>query len=372
MKRILILNAGNSDNLGDKAIRFNIEKILRNKGHEAYFLDISNPVEINMEPKIKRDKDVAENNNLNSLLIRLKVGSVKLMPRFLKWFWFSGIPLLKQFDSIKKNNSVDMIIIGGGQLLYSSKHFQDFTYGLLMWTILFKYIYKKPITMFSVGSVDKYARFAKLIYSFVLKSCNNIYVRDYHSMDILKKQFNINSNYVPDVVFSYSDVFTDKNSQKENIALIGIYGYESYKKFKGQSLSKDEYYNEWVKHMLYLKNEGYKIKLFYTTLEDKEETINFSRYLNKNNILNEFEVAFTDNLQTLIMELKKSKVVCSARMHALILGVNYECETIPFVISEKLKSFKDQYIEEELKLDSIREKIYHTVDEILNKSSVHN
>ena len=69
--------------------------------------------------------------------------------------------------------------------------------------------------------------------------------------------------------------------------------------------------------------------------------------------------------EILVNELYKSKIVISARMHALILGLTYECDIITYKISDKLKAF-DEMFGKEFHLNSVQTNIKTIIKDVLN------
>lgn len=51
-------------------------------------------------------------------------------------------------------------------------------------------------------------------------------------------------------------------------------------------------------------------------------------------------------------------------MHGMILALNYNCEIIPYVISPKIQSFKNEILEPRVDLSTLRRKINLTINEI--------
>jgi exopolysaccharide biosynthesis predicted pyruvyltransferase EpsI len=59
------------------------------------------------------------------------------------------------------------------------------------------------------------------------------------------------------------------------------------------------------------------------------------------------KVTFIDyvmNLEAYLKRLSDSKIILSARMHSLILAQVKQCEVVPWVVSEKILSYKNEYL----------------------------
>jgi len=53
-------------------------------------------------------------------------------------------------------------------------------------------------------------------------------------------------------------------------------------------------------------------------------------------------------------------------MHAMILAINYNCKVIPFIFSDKLKSFKEE-ITNSFCLEEVQNHIYKNLNSIIGK-----
>lgn len=366
MKNVLLLNKRNTDNLGDRAISETMHKLFDERKYNTYRLDISSEYDMSKD-------------DYKSLMIEKKVNNIvkkekksvssflkKKAPKSLKWFLTSGLFIIKQFFKLPFKK-IDLIFIGGGQLILSYKTFDSFSYGFFLWYLLNKFFSKAPMVIFGVGAGDSYSKTAHYIYSKVLKDAKYIYVRDYHSKQILKDQFNVESLYVPDVAFSFRKYHAKVNFKKETneqIALVGIYEYDKYKELTIDPLNQNDYLHYWAKKVFSFQKDNYTTKLFYTTANDMYESEKLKKFIfEKYN--KEIEILSITNLEDLIIEVSKATLIYSARMHGLILGKIYDCKTIAYPLSNKLKSYDELYGKIDIDLLKLEDEINDTLDTIL-------
>jgi hypothetical protein len=89
--------------------------------------------------------------------------------------------------------------------------------------------------------------------------------------------------------------------------------------------------------------QGLPVVLFYTTITDAAESIAFRDYLRQQHQL-ELPVAKLHTVSDLRELYQSASDVYSGRMHALILAMKYRCKVDAYLISQKLKSFHEEYI----------------------------
>lgn len=363
MKKVLLLNKRNTDNLGDRAISETMNRLFEERQYKTYKLDISTKYDMNKNdytsPMEEKNDELTKKSDVFSFL-------KKKAPKSLKWILTSGIFIIKQFFKLPFKE-LDLVFIGGGQLILSYKTFDSFSYGFYLWYILNKLFSKAPIVIFGVGAGDSYSKTARYIYSKVLKDAKYVYVRDPHSIKILKDQFDVDALYVPDVAFSFRKFYpknNDKTKNNEKIALIGIYEYEKYQELTSDYLNHRDYLDYWAQKVLLFEKDKYSTKLFYTTTNDKYESEELKKFLFEkyNKVI---EILPITTLEELTIEVSKATLIYSARMHALILGKVYDCETITYPLSNKLKSYNELYGSSDIDSLGLENKINNTLDDIL-------
>ena len=191
VKSLLIINEGNSDNIGDQAINQSLKYLVNNELEYNYFFE-----------DLSRNKKL--NDIFNSINYSKSQASFK-SPSFLKSWIYRFIWVFKNFSRINKAcNKNDYAIIGGGQLLLANN---IFPFELFVWTFFLK-VYKVNYSFFSVGTQGNFSKSDKFFLKFSLSGANKIFVRDRLSRDLIKSNFNIESILTYDVAFNYNKIIT--------------------------------------------------------------------------------------------------------------------------------------------------------------------
>lgn len=321
MKKVLVVNRGNCDNLGDQAINLAMQGfIIKESKCEVKFEEFTT---LAKEPKR------IEIPNINvRIKNKVKVLLKKLLP--LKAIW-----VIRNFFRIKKavNSDIDIVIVGGGQLILSNSAFDIAS---ALWVYLSKK-YNKKIIFCSVGSGTNFSMINKALYGYALKYCDGICVRDVKSKETLKNIFNVESFVSGDIVFT--NQYEEKNTVKKELVLLGIPCLSVYNHYNS-NVSHEQYYEIWLE---FINDNKVNIKdctLFYTTYADYVESVNFNVML-ENKYGFALPVTDANNLEKLELLMDSSRLVLSGRMHGLIIAINNGADVIPFPISKKIESFKD-------------------------------
>lgn len=351
MKNILLINQGNTENLGDKTINIVFQRLIEEYGYNVDFVGFA-----------KTDEQFMDEMNYESKS-SLKSYIKLLVPSVIVWLFKYRKLINSEFDIIK-DRRYDLVIIGGGQLIKTKN---VFVYTLFTWINILNKNMSCPIALVGVGSDEKYSIIEKLLYKKTLKKVNEIYVRDGESRITLKKEFNVNSKSIPDIVFAYSRFFPTKiNFSKKNKLLVMIYDYKALKKnFETEFNTIDKYFLYWKSLIEKNLEENLKIVLAYTTIGDKKTTYKFKKYLEKNTEI-QCEIRNTDRLDDLANVLITTKTLISGRMHGMLLGLNYHCEIVPYVLSPKIKVFKKEYLDKELNIKQINKEIDKSIEELMS------
>jgi len=345
--KILLLNEGYSDNLGDQVINDSLHYLLKNNGIiNIDFQDFTKNINKPREISIKNKKTI-------KFFFILKILK-KIVPSKIKW-------LIQNINRVIKisRHDYDLVIIGGGQLILSNA---TFSIAMFLWIFLLKSFRNKKIILFAVGSGTKFNFLDKILYQYILKSVSKIYVRDHNSKKILKYIFDIDTTLVYDVAFIHSRIFNKVRNPQENI-LLGVISFDVYKRYNKNNISEEYFFETWIqllnKNSINIEN----IQLFYTTQSDRTASLKFKNYISSEYQI-DLEIVETSTKDKLIDELNKAKLVISARMHALILGFTYKCEIITYPVSDKLIEF-DRMIHDNHKLENIQNNIEIRLKEIL-------
>jgi polysaccharide pyruvyl transferase WcaK-like protein len=343
--KVLVINEGYSDNLGDQAINDSLQYLLNiNEIKDIDFQDFTKNIDQPIPIKL---------NEVQNAKFRIKSIMKYLIPVKIRW-------LLKNLRRIIKasKNNYDLVIIGGGQLILSNATFST---AMFLWIFFLRLFGNKNIVLFAIGSGSRFSLIDKLLYKIALKKVSNIYMRDKKSQKIIKHNFNINSNFVYDVAFIHNKITQNVNSVKENI-LLGVISFDVYNRYNKGISSKEDFFESWIKLLKDNHINIKDVKLFYTTQDDGLALLEFKNYISQEYQI-KLEVLETNTKDKLIDELNKSKLVISARMHALILGLTYKCKIITYPISNKLIEF-DNMFNNDFNLETIQNNIKLKVKDI--------
>ena len=350
MKNCLAINECYSSNIGDQAIAQSLKEILREKNYKVNQFNISNPT----KKKAKYDyQAVAKRNSVKQNAIKS----------------FLAIPyyLLKHHNNIKEQISAnDVFFIGGGQLINSSKTNQPsrFSYAIYIITQLITTYSTKKIIFIGIGCVSKFNALEKFFYKRALNKASNIIVRDEFSKNMILKNFNLNSEVMPDLAFYGNENIEKIIAQKK--AIIFVTDSNVVKQYSPTEFHIQDYYNLLEsKYNEYTKN-GFLVSFGYTTMEDAIETREFIAYLeNKTNTI--YNYLHINNLQQLKSLLAETQLVFAGRMHALILGKKMGCKIEPHQLSEKLVHFTNEYLTRSY--NDIKQELVEKI-EMLNANNV--
>ena len=199
LKSILIINEGNSDNIGDQAINESLKFLVVNELNLKY----------NFEDLSRHKKNNYLRVDLNSFDKDVKILK---KPNFLKTWIYRLLWIKKNLGRILnacKNN--DYSIIGGGQLLLANN---IFPFEVFIWTFFLK-IYKIKYSFFSVGTQGNFSKMDLFFLNYSLKNADKIFLRDTLSVNLIKTHFNTESELVYDVAFIYDEILSKNNIPKK-------------------------------------------------------------------------------------------------------------------------------------------------------------
>jgi polysaccharide pyruvyl transferase WcaK-like protein len=357
-RKVLLVNKGWADNLGDQAISYTMTKLLNENNCEVRFLDFteSQPKkERNYISDAQKEINKVEKQPLNTKIIRYFLG--KRLIHSIYW-WITNYKIFNK-KSLEQNYSA--AFIGGGQLILGST---IFPFAMYLWIRHLKKRNKDiKIFLVGVGVGGEFNFIDNLLYKKSFEKMEGIYLRDLDAISFLKEKFNIKANFIPDVAFCMSD-FHNENMKKEDRVLVGITDYLVYKRYNQNKVSELEYMSLWEDIILDLQAKHKKVELFYTTSRDLVQTYKFKDYMQQKKNLN-LKIVHTNNLEQLANEISVSETIVSGRMHGLIIGLSYGCEAIPFLISPKLVSFKEQYLDGKKNTKELKEETHKKIKKIL-------
>lgn len=216
----------------------------------------------------------------------------------------------------------------------------SFAFALSLWAIMLSLFQRKAkVVLFGVGVTDAYKKDINRINRLVRRS-DMIFVRDAASRCKMEKLYNRDSIEIPDVAF-----VNDFHQQgaKQGV-LFGVTTMKRLLKHGYLYSSVVDYYNHLITEITNLQDEGYDVRLSYTSQEDFKACARFSDYYSKQRG-REVELVGVKTLDDLIRVTQKASIVVSPRMHGCIIGQLSGAEVRPEIISEKMLSYKNKYLD---------------------------
>ncbi|WP_407284559.1 polysaccharide pyruvyl transferase family protein [Raoultella ornithinolytica] len=335
MKKILAINECCSDNIGDHAINYGLQKLIMTNSYEAQSVGFDAGVKHEKPQKIATD-DV-------HLSFRNRFKKKYLSGRqSLKYSLWLIKNLLRVRSTVKSEHQV--AIIGGGQLIQSGG---TFPIAMFVWTFYCKKK-KLPIYIAGVGCAEKFSKLDVWLYKVSFKRVKKIFVRDISSREKLKSIFSTESELIPDLAYALYDEKNFLSDKKERI-LIGCTSYYVYEKnikelSRKDCLTNSEYINKWQSLVLSELNNGKEIILASTTVQDA--------VLNKLIYDRLVELGYSSKIELIehipstyeyLALLNGVNKVISGRMHSLILGHISGCKIETIDINKKIDQFMIEY-----------------------------
>jgi polysaccharide pyruvyl transferase WcaK-like protein len=351
LKKVLLINEGFSNNLGDRAINLSIKRVLELNECNVECVDF---VGCDVE-EIDISETIKEANAKVKLLRKITPMFIRTIRAQIKW-------LRKELNLVKRYcvNEYDFIIIGGGQLILS-----NFYFPMAMYIWVNKFARKKNVKIYiiGVGAGDVYTFIDKYLYKRSLAKVNKLFVRDNKSIEILEDLLSVKAEFIPDMAF-YLEYVYPKYKKSTNKALVGIVDYQVYKLYNKEYKSEIHYIEEWIEEIKKICDEGYEVELFYTTPEDYLQSIKLKKqYEEKYN--HSFKINKCNNLKELASVIQSAEKLISARMHGLIIAMNYGVKITPYEISNKIKTFNNEYIKTDVSIKELQEEIYSIVNKLV-------
>lgn len=341
MKKILLINQGNTDNIGDIAIYETISKYFEQSGYKVDFF-----------PFWSEEIVFGKNYNIYPQLLK------KIM-----WHNIGFVDLLNIF-AIKRNfKSFDYsaVIIGGGELLSGHPGFNS---SLTVWA---KILEKKQIPVYLLGvsgdvnmSSDLLKRNKK-----ALNSITKVWVRDALTKEMCWDTYGIKALYSPDVVFAYHAITHKENMQLNKSGLV-IVPIEFYNLIRQNLYLEDE--NAYFEYLEQITMSAWQekevINITSSAKTDDSTSYRFYKYLKHKNDIIDINFLHYSNIQNYEEIVLASRKIISGRMHALILGVINDCivDIIPF--KEKLIVFGKDYSNRDVDKKTLEKRVLKTLDEL--------
>ena len=266
------------------------------------------------------------NKSLNRKSTFLNIGFVKLL------LWLKNN---HKIFRVVFQNKYDIIIIGGGELMSPS-----FAFALSIWATLISVFQRKAkVILFGVGVTDAGRKDINRI-SRIIRCSDMVFVRDSASQCKMEKLYNKKAIEIPDVAF----VNDFHHECMRQFVLFGITTIGRLLKHGYMYSSVAEYYNHLISEITTFQDKGYDVRLSYTSQEDFNACSHFSDYYSKHTG-GAIELVSVKTLDDLIEVTQRAIIVVSPRMHGCILGQLSGAEVRPEIISEKMLSYKNKYLE---------------------------
>lgn len=350
MKEILVLNQGNTDNIGDIAINDVITQFF-----------VSKNFSVKSSPYWSEDF-------IFGGLYKYKFIK-KIINKLMNLVFFGDFFMKRYIRKNFKNKKFDAIVIGGGDLL--SGHL-GFCCAFYNWV---KYFHKKNIDIYVIGisSNKNMNKARKKRYIKSLKRCTYISARDAFSRKIISQDYGVKCDIHADIVFSYKKIHesndrSGKKIIKEAKAVIVPINYKkNILEYLGLK-NKLEYF-EIIKEKI--KKSNIKEVIITTTVnDDKTAASELVEYLKKdeNLIVKYYDIY---SVKEYIDIIKNTVLVISGRMHAMILGLVYKNDIDVIKSNIKLSIFSKEY-ENIDNLENIIEDSYQGLEIVLNKINEEN
>lgn len=327
---ILVVNELYAKNIGDHAINTGLSKLFESK--KLVFESVAFSTYKNIK---KFNLNSNRTNRFKSIRKRLK--SFKLLSFF---YWF--LENRYRVENSIRNNEVTCIVIGGGQLILSNP-----TFPIAMYTWI-KYAVKhgKKVYLAGVGCGEEFTAIERFILKRALRKPSRILVRETDSIRKLREKFNVESEFIPDLAFGLSPIYTPVKNR--NKVVVSVTDYNVYKRYSSElnlnKIKEDEYLDEWQRKILYLIDKNDDIYFLSTTLSDLKITTKLYERMQRlslsNNLVNIDSLLDLGEYRKILSE---AQLVFSGRMHSLILAKIEGCKVEPWVISKKIAFYLSDY-----------------------------
>lgn len=321
MSRILLLNQGHTDNIGDQAIDAVLSTFLRSRGFDV----TSAPYEEYVEGRIQLAFDGRE------ILPRAARHMSALMDH---WHRNRIRALLERMEDAEY---IDAAVIGGGELLAASH--RGFASAFPIWC---EELAKRGIPVFVTGVSGDFrpGRSAKR-FAQALRTCAYISVRDLPTERMMHDDYGVDAVCHPDVVFSYTRIFPDTVHQLPHDASLCIPVHLNAAGYNTLHLADENAYMDYMATELRSEKAADMPVIVTSTVSSEDYP---------EQVAQEFVARGLDaqartglELPAFIDLLNRTGFLLSGRMHACILGLQYGCDVHPIPYRAKLAAFASEY-----------------------------
>lgn len=315
MKKILIINEGNSSNIGDQAIFEGLKYFLESHSYSILFQDLSCN---------KRSTTTKSSNHI----VEKKINPINRIDFFLKLNSFIKRNVLHIkffFKWLKIFKKSDYIIIGGGSLLINNNY--SFPVSLFWVYILSKITNKRYSTLGCSGKNVK--GFARVLLMIFLKNAEKVYVRDFNSQKNISKMINSEIGILHDHAINLSTKSKYfSNSEKFKLAINIMYSLDK-KKFKKYERNIYNILNK------LLKNDKIDLSIIITGVE--KDRLAAEKIIE--NLDFDIPIITPNSVKGLVQELSNKDMVLCSRLHCTILSLVAHTPFIGLSWDDKVSGF---------------------------------
>lgn len=348
MKKILVVNQFNSDNLGDKLLNDMLCKNLKKMGFQVSNQGFAQQIE---QPLIYKTSKSLKDQMVSMIKKGLPVG--------LKFKLNYKRKLKRCFRQIQ-TQTFDALLVGGGQLL---KHNSVFIYCLKAWIDKAEQL-GIPVIIYGVGVDSSLSRKEIVHYKEAIQKARYICCRDIKSANLFKAFFDLDVAVAPDIAFTLN---INMRKQKRNTIMVQPYHYLTAQKHFGTYSNKKEYYISLTRILSEKcrENPDSQIVLTATTSVDAFECEEFRKYLQSTKY-KDIKIIQIQQYSDLIDLLCYSNTIITGRMHAMIMGMICGTQVEPILISDKIKDFTNDYLQKDTDIKLISEQAYWGLQQAVN------
>lgn len=348
MKRVLLINQGHTDNIGDQAIDRVMTHFLEDRGYTVFHAEYENAVENRLKCKV----------DSHEIAPRLACRFPKLMD-----YWNRK----RILNILRDVGPIDAAIIGGGELL-AGWH-KEFNSAFVSWC---RALRDAGVPILVVGVSGSYRKSTAHRYASALKLCDYISVRDQATQRMIQNNYNLKVDYAPDVVFSYRKVIPDRYSHNEHLNNLCIPMRFHPSEFKKIGLTTETDYVEYLCTQFFELKSDLPVVVSSTVMSDTSYPAYIAEKMKKHGETIRVEVGLS--LDRFIELLHTTAYLVSARMHACILGMLFGCNIRPIRCSEKLEVFSQEYTNDKKLTEAIDASLLGLIkmNDVLSKSSIKN
>ena len=317
-EKVLLINQGHTNNIGDKAIYEVMRKKLEDIGYRVDFGEYCNEDET---------YGILWHNRIARRII--------LRPLFVK-----DILNRKRISHLIDTNTYSFAIIGGGELL--SRHI-EFNSSLYSWT---KELKRRniPIDLIGVSGDISMPRYRIKRYDYAIRQCRHVCVRDNYTKSIMWNKYKRRVQKSPDVAFMYrrlmdNNEMSHKTRATKTTLIVPITPTKRILKSLGIN-SMRGYYEEYLRRV---PRDTKKIILTPTVKSDEQTCRDMMQYIVGKGDNRNVEYRNYGSVEEFIGAIKKVDCVVSARMHAMILALQYNKKISVICFKEKLTAFNNEY-----------------------------